>query len=92
MINYFLGCVSSLHGFFSHFIYSLHICLLTQLKVLILTFSVRLGPDCHQSCPDRTYSDHNNMVCAPCPDEHCAVCDQSQCYWCDEAFFVFGNC
>uniref|UniRef100_A0A3P9MI74 Proprotein convertase subtilisin/kexin type 5b n=1 Tax=Oryzias latipes TaxID=8090 RepID=A0A3P9MI74_ORYLA len=53
----------------------------------------QLGPDCHQSCPDRTYSDNKNMVCAPCPDEHCAVCDQSQCYWCDEAFYVFdGEC
>ncbi len=53
--------------------------------------SVRLGTDCHQSCPDRTYSVKETMVCAPCDDKHCDICDQSQCYWCNEGFYVFGN-
>ncbi|KAM6931379.1 uncharacterized protein FYW49_003253 [Xenentodon cancila] len=53
----------------------------------------RLGTDCHQSCPDRTYSDDTAMVCAPCEDKHCDICDQSQCYWCEEGFLVFdGEC
>lgn len=53
--------------------------------------SVRLGTDCHQSCPDRTYSVDDTMVCAPCEDKKCEICDQSQCYWCQEGLYVFGN-
>lgn len=53
--------------------------------------SVRLGTDCHQSCPDRTYGVEETMVCAPCDDKQCDICDQSQCYWCKEGFYVFGN-
>ncbi|XP_068615246.1 proprotein convertase subtilisin/kexin type 5-like, partial [Brachionichthys hirsutus] len=51
----------------------------------------QLDADCHQSCPDRTYSEDDTMACAPCEDERCAICDQSQCYWCDEGFYVFGG-
>lgn len=51
----------------------------------------RLGPDCHTSCPDRTYSVIDTMTCAKCEDSHCANCDQSQCYWCEEGFYVSGR-
>ena len=53
--------------------------------------SVRLGSDCHQSCPDRTYSVDDTMVCAPCEDKNCVICDPTQCYFCEEGFYVFGN-
>ncbi|KAM7391946.1 hypothetical protein PAMP_022592 [Pampus punctatissimus] len=53
----------------------------------------QLGTDCHQSCPDLTYSVDDSMVCAPCEDRRCVVCDQSQCYWCQQGFYVFdGRC
>lgn len=51
----------------------------------------RLNTDCHQTCPDRTYSSKDNMLCAPCQDKQCAICDQAQCYWCEEGFYVSGN-
>lgn len=53
--------------------------------------SVRLGSDCYHSCPDRTYSVDDTMVCAPCEDKNCVICDPSQCYFCEEGFYVFGN-
>uniref|UniRef100_A0A8D3C3B0 Proprotein convertase subtilisin/kexin type 5b n=1 Tax=Scophthalmus maximus TaxID=52904 RepID=A0A8D3C3B0_SCOMX len=52
-----------------------------------------LNTDCHQTCPDRTYSSKDNMLCAPCQDKQCAICDQAQCYWCEEGFYVSdGEC
>uniref|UniRef100_A0A8C4EH67 Proprotein convertase subtilisin/kexin type 5b n=1 Tax=Dicentrarchus labrax TaxID=13489 RepID=A0A8C4EH67_DICLA len=49
--------------------------------------------DCHHSCPDRTYSREDTMVCAPCEDKQCVNCDKSQCYWCEEGFYNFdGEC
>ncbi|KAA8592193.1 hypothetical protein FQN60_017648 [Etheostoma spectabile] len=48
----------------------------------------QLGTDCHQSCPDQTYSENNTMICAPCEDKQCVICDQTQCYWCEEGFYV----
>ncbi|KAG7490700.1 proprotein convertase subtilisin/kexin type 5 isoform X1 [Solea senegalensis] len=50
-----------------------------------------LGTDCHQTCPDRTYSLNSAMVCAPCEDRKCVVCEQSQCYWCEDEFYTFGG-
>ncbi|KAM9391469.1 uncharacterized protein KZ484_002947 [Pholidichthys leucotaenia] len=41
----------------------------------------QLGHECHQSCPDKTYSVSDTMVCAPCEDKQCQVCDEYQCYW-----------
>ncbi|KAL6114118.1 pcsk5 [Pungitius sinensis] len=53
----------------------------------------QLDTDCHQSCPDRTYSVHATMVCAPCEERQCVICDESQCYWCEEGFYVSdGEC
>ncbi|XP_041642714.1 proprotein convertase subtilisin/kexin type 5-like [Cheilinus undulatus] len=53
----------------------------------------QLDSDCYQSCPDRTYSVKDTMVCAPCEDKKCANCDSYQCYWCEEGFYVFdGEC
>ncbi|XP_051278441.1 proprotein convertase subtilisin/kexin type 5b isoform X2 [Dicentrarchus labrax] len=53
----------------------------------------QLGTDCHHSCPDRTYSREDTMVCAPCEDKQCVNCDKSQCYWCEEGFYNFdGEC
>ncbi|KAM8760711.1 proprotein convertase subtilisin/kexin type 5-like [Acanthopagrus schlegelii] len=53
----------------------------------------QLGSDCHQSCPDRTYSVDDTMVCAPCEDKNCVICDPTQCYFCEEGFYVFdGGC
>ncbi|XP_010777410.1 proprotein convertase subtilisin/kexin type 5b isoform X2 [Notothenia coriiceps] len=48
----------------------------------------QLGSDCHQSCPDRTYSEKDSMVCAPCEDKQCVICNPFLCYWCEEGFYV----
>ncbi|XP_078141236.1 proprotein convertase subtilisin/kexin type 5b isoform X1 [Centroberyx gerrardi] len=53
----------------------------------------QFGTDCHHSCPDRTYSVNDSMVCARCADSHCVNCDPYQCYWCEEGFYVSdGDC
>lgn len=53
----------------------------------------QLGTKCHRSCPYRTYSVEDAMVCAPCEDKQCVICDQSQCYWCEDGFYVSdGEC
>uniref|UniRef100_A0A671VLW9 Proprotein convertase subtilisin/kexin type 5b n=1 Tax=Sparus aurata TaxID=8175 RepID=A0A671VLW9_SPAAU len=46
---------------------------------------------CYHSCPDRTYSVDDTMVCAPCEDKNCVICDPSQCYFCEEGFYVFDG-
>ncbi|XP_034396742.1 proprotein convertase subtilisin/kexin type 5-like [Cyclopterus lumpus] len=51
----------------------------------------QLGTDCHQSCPDRTHSVIDTMMCTPCEEQQCVICDQSQCYWCEEGFFGFDD-
>lgn len=60
-------------------------------NTVFFCLSVRLGNDCHQFCPDGTYSSNDTMVCSPCGDKHCENCDQSQCYLCEEGFYIFGN-
>ncbi|CAB1456489.1 unnamed protein product [Pleuronectes platessa] len=53
----------------------------------------KLNTDCHQSCPDGTYSSDKDMVCTPCEDKRCVICDQSQCYWCEGGHYVAdGEC
>ncbi|CAJ1068427.1 proprotein convertase subtilisin/kexin type 5b isoform X1 [Xyrichtys novacula] len=53
----------------------------------------QLGSDCHQFCPDRTYSVEETKVCTPCEDKKCDICDHSQCYWCEKGFYVSdGEC
>ncbi|XP_062273839.1 proprotein convertase subtilisin/kexin type 5-like [Scomber scombrus] len=53
----------------------------------------QFGTDCHQSCPDRTYSVDNTMVCAQCEDKQCVNCDHAQCYVCEDGFYVSdGEC
>ncbi|KAM9360686.1 proprotein convertase subtilisin/kexin type 5-like [Symphorus nematophorus] len=53
----------------------------------------QFGTDCHLSCPDRTYSVDDTMVCTPCEDTRCEICDESQCHWCEDGFYVFdGKC
>lgn len=56
-----------------------------------VVLSVRLGPECHHSCPDRTYSVNDTMTCAPCEDEKCEICDHAQCYLCEDGFYILGN-
>lgn len=70
------------------FWYHLSLCLSVCLSFCLF---VRLGTDCHQSCPDLTYSVNDSMVCAPCEDKQCVICDQSQCFWCKEGFYVYGT-